>query len=74
MNVNNIIAYEDGTLSEEDTIKMFQEMIDDGSVWGLQGHYGRTAMALIDAGLCQHSKTPHTDYYGNPLPTRKSKG
>jgi hypothetical protein len=51
-NIDNIIAYEQGDLSEADTIKMFQEMINDGSAWTLQGHYGRTAAALIDAGYC----------------------
>lgn len=43
---------EEGDLSEEETIEMFQKMIDDGSAWTLQGCYGRTAKALIDAGLC----------------------
>lgn len=51
-NIDNIIAYEQGDLDEETTIAMFQAMIDDGSAWKLQGHYGRTAQALITAGLC----------------------
>ncbi len=51
--INDIIDYECGTLSEEKTIDLFQSMIDDGSVWTLQGHYGRTAKALIDAGYCK---------------------
>lgn len=70
MNVDDIIAYEDGTLAEEDTIKMFQGMIDDGSVWGLQGHYGRTAMALIKAGVCKLSAFRSKDYYGNVIPSQ----
>jgi len=66
--IDKIIAWENGELSDEDTIKFFQEMIDDGSVWGLQGMYGRTAMSLINDGWCRHAKVAHKDYYGNPLP------
>lgn len=47
-----IIDYEAGELSNEDTVTMFQELIDNGIVWRLQGHYGRTARALILAGYC----------------------
>jgi len=50
--LDKIMAFEDGSLSEEETIKMFQEMINDGSAWTLQGSYGRMATALIDAGYC----------------------
>lgn len=50
--IDNIIAYERGELSEDDTIALFQKLIDNGQAWTLQGHYGRTAAALIDAGLC----------------------
>ena len=48
-----IMAYEGGELeSEEQLIEGFQALIDSGLAWSLQGHYGRTAAALIDAGLC----------------------
>ncbi len=47
-----IMSYEQGDLDEEQVVAGFQEMIDDGFVWSLQGHYGRTAAALIDAGNC----------------------
>tara|TARA_R110002051_G_C8415019_1_gene450774 strand:- start:13 stop:261 length:249 start_codon:yes stop_codon:yes gene_type:complete len=50
---NKIIAYENGELDDaEETIEFFQEIIDSGLVWQLQGHYGRVAKSLIDAGLC----------------------
>lgn len=52
MNIDKIIAYENGELSEEEAIELFQDLIDSGQAWTLQGHYGRTAAALIDAGLC----------------------
>ena len=51
--VDKIMAYEGGEMDEGDMIEFFQEMINDGSCWSLQGHYGRTATALIDAGYCR---------------------
>lgn len=50
--LDKIIAYENGDLDEIETIELFQELIDNGMAWTLQGHYGRTAMNLIEAGLC----------------------
>jgi hypothetical protein len=50
--VTTMIAYEQGELSEADTIIFFQKLIDSGLAWTLQGYYGRTAKALINAGLC----------------------
>lgn len=51
MNVDNIIAYESGELNDMQTLELFSELIATGSAWSLQGHYGRTASALIDRGL-----------------------
>lgn len=50
--INKIIAYEQGNLDEEGILELFQELIDSGLAWKLQGSYGRTAKALIDAGYC----------------------
>ena len=68
MNVNDIIDYEDGEQDQEDTVAMFQDMINDGSVWRLQGSYGRTAMDMIRAGLCVLGEEGHRDYWGNYVP------
>lgn len=51
-NIDQIIAYENGDLSFEETVEMFQGLIDTGAAWTLQGSYGRTAAAFIDAGVC----------------------
>ena len=49
--LNRIIAYEsDDEFTEEETVDLFQELVNSGMAWTLQGHYGRTAMRLIEAG------------------------
>ena len=53
--VDNIIRYESGLMEEEDVILFFQELINTGMAWKLQGHYGRTAMHLIETGLCENT-------------------
>ena len=50
LNVDKFIDYESGDLDEEETVAFFQELVDSGVAWQLQGHYGRTARALIEAG------------------------
>ena len=52
--VDKIIRYENGTMDEEETIQFFQELINTGMAWKLQGHYGRTAMHLVEEGLCEY--------------------
>ena len=49
--IDAIIAWENGGLDEEGTIELFQNLVNSGLTWQLQGCYGRTAAALIDAGL-----------------------
>jgi hypothetical protein len=51
--VNAIIAYETGELDEAGIIELFQHLVDTGLAWQLQGHYGRTATALIETGVVQ---------------------
>lgn len=49
--LDKIIAYECGELSESEMLELFQRLVDDGTAWTLQGHYGRTAKMLIESGL-----------------------
>ncbi len=47
--IGAIIAYETGAMeSEEDLLLLFQYLVDTGMAWSLQGHYGRTAKALLE--------------------------
>lgn len=50
--VSRIMAYEDGELTHEEVVGLFQELINSGLAWSLQGHYGRMATALIESGDC----------------------
>ena len=52
--VDSIIRYEAGEMDEEETVEFFQNLIDSGLAWKLQGHYGCTASALIRAGHCTY--------------------
>jgi hypothetical protein len=48
--VTKIIAYENGELNDKETLALFSKLISTGQAWTLQGHYGRTAAALIADG------------------------
>jgi hypothetical protein len=49
--VGKIIEFESGEMDEEQVIELFQELVDTGMAWQLQGSYGRAAADLIEAGL-----------------------
>lgn len=49
--VGKIIRFEDGAMDEQEVIDFFQELVDSGLAWQLQGSYGRFAAELIRTGL-----------------------
>ncbi len=67
--VDRIIAYESGELPDDEMIELFQELIDSGEIWRLQGHYGRQAQALIMAGYCMDARgtCPHLEFTENEM-------
>lgn len=46
-----MMAYENGELDMDNTVVLFQNLIDSGLIFALQGNYMRTARDLVDAGL-----------------------
>jgi hypothetical protein len=46
-----MMAWEEGELNEDAEIELFQNLVDSGLAWQLQGCYGRHAMRMIEAGL-----------------------
>lgn len=42
--------------SEDEVISAWQHLIDTGLAWKLQGWFGRTAMHLIEKGVCQEAE------------------
>jgi len=61
-NVNDIIDYENGEMEFDRMVEFFQGMINDGTVWSLQGSYGRTANILIQDGWCVLKDAPREEY------------
>ena len=48
--IDLILAYENGELDHDGTVELFQQLVDSGLAWSLQGHYARMANNLIEAG------------------------
>lgn len=58
--IDKVFAYENGELTEDEVVELFQELVDSKMAWKLQGHYGRTATAMIDRGLIKPSNGKYT--------------
>ena len=51
--IDKIMAFESGELDFDSTVELFQDLIDSGLAWQLQGSYGRMANSLIENGYCE---------------------
>lgn len=49
-NLDQIMAFENGELDYDETCELFQDLVNTGLAWSLQGSYGRTAMVMLEAG------------------------
>lgn len=56
--VGKMVDFETGLLSDEETVMLFQYLVDTGMAWSLQGSYGRLAENLIMMGLVQPPQAP----------------
>ena len=66
---NMTFLYDDEATFDE-VVAGYQELIDNGMAWRLEGHVGRTAMAFIESGDCILGEVGYRDYYGNYVPAR----
>ena len=64
------IELESGETALEQTALILQRAINSGQGWHLQGIYGRSMMAAIEAGECMLGENEARDAYGNRLPSR----
>jgi hypothetical protein len=48
--VNNIVDWENGEMDDTREDSFFQELVNSGMAWQLQGMYGRRAMQLLAEG------------------------
>jgi hypothetical protein len=59
---------EDAT--EDEQVEVYQELVNTGAAWTMEGHVGRTAMAMLEAGIIMLGEVGHRDYWGNYVPSR----
>ena len=48
--IDYIMRYEGGEITAKETLELFSHLLKTRLAWQLQGHYGRTASAFIEAG------------------------
>lgn len=49
--VEEVSKYESGQMSEEEAVGFFQDLVDSGMIWQLQGSYQREAVRLLKARM-----------------------
>jgi hypothetical protein len=58
--VEAIMAYEQGSLDKDETVQLFQHLVDDGTIYHLQGSYQHAAEELYQAGLIEIPGVQHS--------------
>lgn len=48
--ITDLDDWENGLMDFEDETALFQQLVDNGMAWALQGSYGRRAKELIEQG------------------------
>lgn len=49
--IDKILKFEAGEMTEDQVVAFFQELVNTGMAWRMQGYYGRLARELINQGL-----------------------
>lgn len=70
LNTHNMNYQTIKRLQKEHGYDVMQSLIDNGSVWKMEGSMGREAMSLLNIGACMLPKKAHLDYYKNRIPSR----
>lgn len=68
--MTNMNAIWDENATRDEQIAAYQQLINSGDAWRLEGHVGRTAMSLIEEGVCALGPVAVIDYWGNKVPGR----
>jgi hypothetical protein len=55
---------------KESGINQMQRLINNGSVWLMEGSMGREASRLLECGACMLPTKAFRDFYGNKVPSR----
>lgn len=55
--ISDLARFEQGELTSDEEANLFQFLIDEDLLYGLQGYYGRHAEQLVAAGLCHWKGT-----------------
>lgn len=61
-------ALYDESATDEEFIAAYQEAINSGDAWRLEGAIGRTAMSLLESGALILGPRPVRDYWGSLVP------